>query len=106
MLCDRVLYLRHFFGEVLNKYLLEPAGELHWLLADQFEAPIDRAQVLFRDPGPRFQCFFNVWILGCLADLLIELGRPLRALPCVTKQRHKKFLWGFYWHNLSPFRRA
>jgi hypothetical protein len=76
VLCDWVLYLRQFPAEVLNKYFLEPAGEFHRLLADHLEALIDRTEVLYQDPGPRFQCFFEVSILGFLADFLIDLGVP------------------------------
>jgi hypothetical protein len=78
---------------------LEAAAELHWLLADQLEAPIDRAHILIRNPDPRFQCFLYVWILGLLANLLVDLGRSFRVLSSLTKQQHKEFPGVLNWHK-------
>jgi hypothetical protein len=99
-LCDGILYFRHFFTEVLNKDFFKTAAELYGPLADHLETLIDCVQVLFRNPSPRFQRFFHVWILGLLADLLNDFCRPLRVLPSVTKKHYKKFPGVSYWHGV------
>jgi hypothetical protein len=85
---ERVLYLRQFSAEVLSKNFLETA-----LSCTGFVPISSKHRSIALSPFPRSRPEIPVLLLyldlGCLADLMIELGRPLRALPCVTKQCHK-----------------
>src|SRR5579862_1197979 len=101
--CGRVLDLGEFFAEILHKSLTKIRGNLHWLLADELEALIERSQDLLGDERARLQRLLHVWIFGVFADFLINLCTSLRALMDTAKQLNEEFLRFFNWHDNSPF---
>jgi hypothetical protein len=82
---DWRLYFGEVFFKVFHEYLVQTPAQLHGFLADDFEAPIQRFQIFFRDESARFESLLHVWILGYLAELLIQLGGPLGVIPSVAK---------------------
>lgn len=96
----RGLDLSEFTPEVLDEHIFHAAANLNGLLADKFEASVQRAKVLVLEKSARLQRFLDVRVLRGITEFLIYLCHSLSALPDIAQHLYEEFLVIFHRHRI------
>jgi len=93
------LDLVKLLSEIVHKYFLKVAAELHGFFPDELETLIEFCDNILRHECTRLEGFLDLGIVSKPAEFVVDGSGFFSASTYMAKERQKCLFWGLSWHE-------